>query len=135
MRRFRHTVAIVVVSALAAWTGRRPEGREPVGEAVGTAGHGDQQAPVTTVADVVDAARPPSFVAGDKDSARLWALTKQFYQKRENAAAWIDGTKPRSQMDDLVRVLQHVDRDGLDPTLYDAATLAARREEAGRGFL
>jgi murein L,D-transpeptidase YcbB/YkuD len=38
-------------------------------------------------------------------------------------------------MDQLIDALQHADRDGLDPSLYNATTLAARRQEAGRGFL
>ncbi|HTM23863.1 MAG TPA: L,D-transpeptidase family protein, partial [Vicinamibacterales bacterium] len=77
----------------------------------------------------------PAFVARDREGSRLWNLTKQFYQKRDNEPAWIDGRRPRPQMDELIGVLQHTDRDGLDPALYNADTLAARRAEAGRGFL
>jgi murein L,D-transpeptidase YcbB/YkuD len=38
-------------------------------------------------------------------------------------------------MDDLIKALEQSERDGLDPTLYNVSTLAARRAEAGRGFL
>ena len=81
------------------------------------------------------AAAPPVFVPRDRDGARLWDLTKQFYQKRGGTTAWIDDRRPRPQMDALVGALQHADREGLDPALYNASTLAARRQEAGRGFL
>ena len=58
---------------------------------------------------------PPVFVSRDHEGVRLWALTKQFYQKRGDAPAWIDGRKPRPQMDELIQVLQRTDREGLDP--------------------
>ena len=77
----------------------------------------------------------PVFVMRDEEGARLWKLTRQFYQKRGDAFAWIEDRKPRPQMDELIGVLQAADRDGLDPALYNVATLTARRQEAGRGFL
>src|SRR6516162_154543 len=70
-----------------------------------------------TVARIVDAPSP-SFVARDADGARRWTITRQFYQKRGNEPAWLDGRQPRPQMDELIATLQHVDRDGLDPELY-----------------
>src|SRR4029450_4870142 len=79
--------------------------------------------------------RPPVFVSPDRDGARLWELTKQFYQKRGNATAWIADREARPQMDALIGALQQPDREGLDPALYNASTLAAKRQEAGRGFL
>lgn len=91
-------------------------------------------ATATTIARAM-LASPPSFVGRDAAGRRQWTLTRQFYRKRGNQPAWLDGRQPRPQMDDLIRTLQHVDRDGLDPELYDASTLAARREEAGRGLL
>jgi murein L,D-transpeptidase YcbB/YkuD len=140
MRRIRHIVAIATACVLCAACGRLGYSTAEVSSAdvrdaraVGTAGRGgDHQ---DSVAAIVGAREAPAFVGHDKDSARLWALTRQFYQKRDDRFAWIDGRHPRPQMDDLIRVLQHVDRDGLDPALYDAATLAERRKEAGRGFL
>jgi L,D-transpeptidase YcbB len=88
-----------------------------------------------TVAPALRATEPPVFVARDREGERLWALTKQFYQKRGDTSAWIDGKKPRPQMDELIQVLQRTDREGLDPALYNASTLVARRAEAGKGFL
>jgi murein L,D-transpeptidase YcbB/YkuD len=96
---------------------------------VGTSGRAEM-----TVSDALREAAPV-FVGRDKESAALWKLTRQFYQKRHDAPAWIDGRKPRAQMDDLIGALQTADREGLDPALYNVSTLAARRQEAGRGFL
>jgi murein L,D-transpeptidase YcbB/YkuD len=80
-------------------------------------------------------AEPPVFVSRDREGARLWTLTRQFYQKRGDTAAWIDGRNPRPQMDELIQVLQRAGREGLDPALYNAPILSERRVEAGRGFL
>ncbi|HEX9365759.1 MAG TPA: L,D-transpeptidase family protein [Vicinamibacterales bacterium] len=84
---------------------------------------------------ITTAAEPPVFVSRDSEGMRLWNLTRQFYQKRGGTAAWIDGRKPRPQMDELVQALQQADREGLEPELYNASLLRARRVEAGRGFL
>jgi murein L,D-transpeptidase YcbB/YkuD len=83
----------------------------------------------------LNAKQTPGFVTRDREGARLWGLVKQFYQKRGYETAWIDGRSPRPQMDELIGALQHADREGLDPSLYNASTLAARRSEASKGFL
>jgi murein L,D-transpeptidase YcbB/YkuD len=88
-----------------------------------------------TVAHIVGASSLPPFVGRDAASRRRWAVTRQFYQKRGDEPAWLDGRQPRPQMDQLIATLQHVDRDGLDPELYATSALAERRAEAGRGFL
>jgi L,D-transpeptidase YcbB len=87
------------------------------------------------VARIVDAPAPPPFVGRDKHSQKLWALTKQFYETREEALIWTDRGKPRPQMDQLIDKLQHVDREGLDPALYNAPGLALKRAEADRGWI
>jgi len=74
-------------------------------------------------------------VSHDREGARLWDLTRQFYQKRGRTTAWIDDRRPRPQMEALVGALQQAGREGLDPSLYNASALAAKRQEAGRGFL
>jgi murein L,D-transpeptidase YcbB/YkuD len=83
----------------------------------------------------LNAKQPPVFVTRDREGVRLWSLVKQFYQKREFEPGWIDGTSPRPEMDELIDVLQHADREGLDPSLYNGSTLAERRREADKGFL
>jgi len=84
---------------------------------------------------LLNAKRAPAFVTRDRQGTRLWSLAKQFYQKRAYKLAWIDGRSPSRQMDELIEHLQQADREGLDPSLYSASTLAARRSEAGKGFL
>jgi murein L,D-transpeptidase YcbB/YkuD len=93
--------------------------------------NGHQETPST----IAVPAAPPAFVTPGRDGLRLWRLTKQFYQARGNTAAWTENRKPRPQMDQLIGALQRADQNGLDPALYDAPALAARRQEAGRGFL
>ena len=125
--RSRRVVAVMFAAALAARCGDRPNRAEQ--GAVGTIGRDD--ATVTAVFEN----GTPVFVGRDAEGRRLWKLTRQFYQKRGDRFAWIDDRKPRREMDELIGVLQSADREGLDPALYNVATLSARRQEAGRGFL
>jgi L,D-transpeptidase YcbB len=125
------TAAIVLAGVLCVACGR-PGNKQPARQngAVGTIGRTGEGGIAVKIA-----AEPPVFVSRDREGARLWTLTRQFYQKRDDAAAWIDGRKPRPQMDELIQVLQRADREGLDPALYNAPLLSERRVEAGRGFL
>ena len=125
MRTIRRVAAAILVAAVTAGCGEKRA--EP--GAVGTSGRG-----VETTTAVLDGRTPP-FVGRDAESGRLWKLTRQFYQKRGDAFAWIDDRKPRKEMDELIAVLQAAEREGLDPALYNVSTLTARRQEAGRGFL
>ncbi len=77
----------------------------------------------------------PDYVTRDRDGARLWKLTRAFYQRRDFAPAWIDEGAPRPQMDALMRAIHAADREGLDPELYSATLLDQRKQEASRGFL
>ena len=140
MPRAQRVTAIVLAGALAAAcgnTGKHRAGqsaaahdaRSGVAGGVGTSG----REAGGRVAGAL--AAPPAYVTGDREGQHLWALTKQFYEKRGDAPAWIDGRTPTAAMDQLIAALQHADREGLDPALYNASTLAARRQDAGRGFL
>jgi murein L,D-transpeptidase YcbB/YkuD len=120
--------AALVVAGLALTGCGKPSGSDG-GGAVGTAGRS-----ASTLTAALDGGTP-AFVGTDAEGARLWKLTRQFYQKRAGAPAWIEDGKPRAQMDELIGVLQAADREGLDPALYNVSTLTARRQEAGRGFL
>jgi len=97
--------------------------------AVGTSGSAS-----ISVKDALSGDAPP-FVGRDAHATRIWKLTRQFYQNRDDAPAWIEDRKPTRQMDELIAAVQAADREGLDPELYNVSTLTARRQEAGRGFL
>ena len=107
--------------------------RQGQADAVGTSGRAGKGA--MTVEAAVNVSEPPVFVNRDAEGTRLWGLTREFYQKRGNTRAWIDNRKPTPHMDELMASLQQADREGLDPTLYNTAALATRRDEARRGFL
>lgn len=77
----------------------------------------------------------PAFVTADKEGARLWTQTREFYEARQYAPAWIDDAEPRPQMDELIKALWAADHEGLDPQLYNVSLLDARRREASKGFL
>jgi murein L,D-transpeptidase YcbB/YkuD len=129
------TAAVAILAAMLCGACDRPDGKPQAGQpdAVGTSGRAGNGG--MTVESALSVSELPVFVTRDAEGTRLWGLTKQFYQKRGNAPAWIEDRKPTSQMDELIASLQQADRDGLDPALYNTSTLAARRAEAGRGFL
>lgn len=77
----------------------------------------------------------PTFVTADDEGARLWKLTRQFYGRRQFAPAWIEGAKPRPQMDALIDAIKAAHQEGLDPELYNAALLDTRYREGSKGFL
>ena len=126
------TAAVAVLAGMLCGACDRSDDKQRPGQpaAIGTTGRAGM-----TVDTALNAPELPVFVSRDAEGTRLWGLTKQFYQKRGNAPAWIDNRKPTSQMDELIAALEQADREGLDPALYNTSTLAARREEAGRGFL
>jgi murein L,D-transpeptidase YcbB/YkuD len=84
---------------------------------------------------VLDRPQRPAFVTADAEGTALWKQVRQFYEQREFAPAWIEGTTPRRQMADLIGALQDAGREGLDPELYSATLIEARRKEATKGFL
>lgn len=85
---------------------------------------------------MVESSARPSFVTQDQEGARLWKLTRQFYEKREFAPAWIrNDAEPRRQMESLTKALNEAGKEGLDPELYGFSALEERRKEASKGFL
>ena len=129
MRTGRTVVVMLLAGAITVACGTGEKHQAGQAGVVGTTGRSDVSVAPALTADA------PAFVTRDREGLRIWDLTKQFYQKRGSATAWIEDRKPRPQMDELVRALQQADHEGLDPALYNANALAARREEAGRGFL
>lgn len=73
------------------------------------------------------AAGAPAFVAAHHDSARIWSTMRAFYAARQYASAWIDGRKPRAQLDAFLHVIDHADKNGLDSELYDLGPLSRAR--------
>ena len=72
----------------------------------------------------------PAWVAGTKLGARLWQIEKSFYNETGNRPAWIDGTRPTPQLEELVQALKDADLHGLDQARYDADALSAELEAA-----
>ena len=83
---------------------------------------------------VQDTTRPP-YLTRDREGARLWKLTRTFYERRDFVPAWIEDRTPAPQMDALLGAIHGAARDGLDPELYNATLLDQRKAEASRGFL
>jgi murein L,D-transpeptidase YcbB/YkuD len=76
------------------------------------------------------AGRAPVFVTAHHDGPRLWRTIRAFYAERRYQPAWIDGTKPRAQLDALLRALDNAGQHGLDPELYDLGPLSKARSQA-----
>jgi murein L,D-transpeptidase YcbB/YkuD len=94
-----------------------------------------QRAEIEALRSLLEESRRPPFVTRDKEGARLWKVTQQFYKSRNYALAWIEDSEPRPQMADLVKALWAADHEGLDPLLYNVSLLDQRRQEASKGFL
>ena len=77
----------------------------------------------------------PAYVTADGEGARLWKITRQFYEARDFAPAWIEGNEPRSEIEDLLKALWSAEQEGLDPELYHVSLIDARWREASKGFL
>jgi murein L,D-transpeptidase YcbB/YkuD len=111
-------VGVVVLAAAGCSTGRAAR------EAVDAALH-----------EALASKRLPPYVTADAEGRKLWKLTRQFYERRDAAPAWIEGTRPGSQLGELIAALHAADGEGLDPQLYNVSLLDARRRQAEKGFL
>ena len=85
--------------------------------------------------DALRAKGRPQFVTSDAEGTRLWTLTREFYGARDFAPAWIEGSKPGQEIDDLIAAVWAASHEGLDPQLYNVALLDGRRREASKGLL
>ena len=128
MTKARVSAIVVAIALLCAACDRQEKHRPGQPGAVGTSG-----SDATSVGHALNGPLP-GFVGRDAHGTRLWKLTRQFYQTRDNAPAWVEDRKPTRQMDELIAAVQEADREGLDPELYNVSMFVARREEAGRGF-
>lgn len=118
------SLAIVLMSALVI-----------VGCAGARAAKKDEAKVDAALRSVLQASGRPAYVTADAEGARLWKLTRGFYEGREFAPAWIEDSKPRPQMADLIEALWSADHEGLDPQLYNVSFLDQRRQEASKGLL
>ena len=89
----------------------------------------------STLRQALAAQKRPAYVTSDAEGKKLWKLTRQFYERRQYVPAWIDGTSPRPQMQELIRALNAAHSEGLDPQLYSVGLVEQRRQEATKGFL
>jgi murein L,D-transpeptidase YcbB/YkuD len=107
-----------------------------VAAAAGCNGGSERQRQVeaTLQRTLASQARPP-YVTADGEGRKLWKLTQQFYERREHAPAWIEGTAPLPHISELIEALHTAADEGLDPELYNVALLDQRRQQASRGFL
>src|SRR5215203_1030003 len=94
----------------------------------------EQQVQATMHRTLSAQARPP-YVTPDAEGKKLWTLTKQFYERRDYAPAWIKGTSPPPQVRELIAAVNTARQEGLDPQLYNVALLEQRRQDASKGFL
>src|SRR2546421_9820540 len=94
----RGIAAIGLAAVLCAGCGRASH-KQQAGQS-GTAGTaGRTESGAMTVAPALPAGGPPGFLSPRPPGARPRALTKQFYQKRGEAAARIENPKTRPQKD------------------------------------
>jgi murein L,D-transpeptidase YcbB/YkuD len=77
----------------------------------------------------------PKYVTADAEGKKLWKLTQQFYERRQHAPAWINGTAPRPNVAELIAALNAASDEGLDPQLYNVSLLEQKRQTASKGFL
>ncbi|HTI39614.1 MAG TPA: L,D-transpeptidase family protein [Vicinamibacterales bacterium] len=84
------------------------------------------------LAAIVSVKTSPPYVLKTRGGRQVWALTREFYQKRSFVPAWADDERSRSA-DVLIDTLQHADRDALDPARYGARDLARLRDDVRRG--
>ena len=104
--------------------------------AAGCSGGSESRAQVNdALRSALDAPARPVFATADAEGKKLWMLTRQFYERRQYALAWIDGTKPTRQMTELISALQAANHEGLDPQLYNVSLLQERHTEASKGFV
>ncbi len=95
----------------------------------------DREQEMNTALRAVATGSRPAYAANDPEGAGLWKKTQSLYEKRGFAAAWVEGAKPRPQMDELIEALRASAGEGLDPDLYNVSMLEERRKEASKGFL
>ena len=74
-------------------------------------------------------------MTADAEGTRLWKLTREFYENRQFAPAWIEDSEPKREMADFIKALWGADQEGLDPQLYNVSLIDHRMRQASKGFI
>src|SRR5437764_10381024 len=68
--------------------------------------------------------KAPSFAIEDSDRGHhVWREAQRFYKQNGYQLAWVSGSRPRPQLDALIRGLRAADSEGLNAADYRVADL------------
>jgi L,D-transpeptidase YcbB len=71
----------------------------------------------------------PAALRDQKERVRAWEEMRSFYEKRQFQPAWFTAKGPRPQAEELVRSIDPLANEGLDPRRYQKDKLAAILKE------
>jgi len=111
----RGALGALILIPLAALTGCQPKEIPP---AVGQ-----------IIRSTVDTKTVPVALRDQKERVLAWEEMRSFYQKRQFQPAWFTPKGPRPQAEELVRSIDPLANEGLDPRRYQKDKLAALLQE------
>jgi len=91
----------------------------------------DRRAATAAIQRELESPRPPDYVRRDKDGRRIWRLAREFYARRDNRIAWMEGRRPSRRVSAFAESIRAAAQDGLDPDLYQIRELERRFHEPG----
>ena len=95
--------------------------------AIVTSSCGTDDRPVRdSIRTQVEASAIPAYITRSTDARQLWTKTRNFYRGRAFAPVWVNHQRATAKMDALAAVVERIDREGLDPRLYDIAFINER---------
>ena len=71
----------------------------------------------------------PASLRDQKERVRAWEEMRSFYEKRQFQPAWFTAKGPRPQAEELIRSIDPLANEGLDPRRYQKDKLAALLKE------
>jgi murein L,D-transpeptidase YcbB/YkuD len=71
--------------------------------------------------------KPPFAAEGGERGHHLWQEEQRFYKQNGYQLVWISASRPRAQIDGLIRALRTAGQDGLDPADYHVDELDVLR--------
>jgi murein L,D-transpeptidase YcbB/YkuD len=96
-------------------------------------GGGGQASPETVRSfqhQLTPPARPDYVERGE--GGGLWKAEKELYERRSYQPVWLDGARPRPEVEELRTAIEAVRADGLDPADYTLPDLAPLRAASSR---